>query len=81
MKAWTVRDAKARFSALLDICRNEGPQLITRGGEEVAVLIPVAQWERLGRTTKPTLKELLLTDVARTDDLVPPRRKWRRSSP
>ncbi len=56
----------------------EGPQLVTRRGEKAAVLVPIVQWQRLAESNKPNLKELLLTDFARTDDLVPPRRKWRR---
>jgi antitoxin Phd len=78
MKIWPVQDAKARFSELLETCLREGPQLVTRRGEEAAVLVPAAQWQRLTAANKPTLKELLLTDFARTNDLVPPRRKWRR---
>jgi len=81
MKAWAVQDAKARFSELLDTCLEEGPQLVTRRGQEAAVLVPVDQWEKLTKTNRPTLKELLLADYARTDDLVPPRRKWRRRRP
>ncbi len=81
MKAWPVQDAKARFSELLETCLREGPQLVTRRGEKAAVLVPMAQWQRLASESKPTLKELLLTDFARTDDLVPPRRKWRRRRP
>ena len=30
---------------------------------------------------KPTLKELLLTPEARTDNLTPPRRRWRSRPP
>jgi antitoxin Phd len=78
MKVWPVQDAKARFSELLETCLREGPQLVTRRGEKAAVLVPAAQWQRLAEANKPTLKELLLTDIARTDDLVPQRRKWRR---
>ena len=44
MKAWRVQDAKARFSGLLDDCRKEGPQLVTRRG--VAVLVPIEDWQR-----------------------------------
>jgi prevent-host-death family protein len=76
MKSWPVQDAKVRFSELLETCLREGPQLVTRRGEEAAVLVPVEQWKRLNESSKPTLKELLLTDFARTDSLVPPRRKW-----
>ena len=78
MKAWPVQDAKARFSEMLETCQREGPQLVTKRGEDAAVLVPVAEWERLQQARRPTLKELLLSDEARTDNLVPPRRKWRR---
>lgn len=78
MKIWPVQDAKARFSELLDTCLKEGPQLVTRRGEKAAVLVPAEQWERLAATSRLTLKDLLLADFARTDTLVPPRRKWRR---
>lgn len=30
MKSWPVHDAKARFSALLDTCQKEEPQIVTR---------------------------------------------------
>ena len=77
MKAWPVQDAKAKFSEMLETCLREGPQMVTRRGQEAAVLVPIDQWTRLEKTNGPTLKELLLADYARTDDLVPPRRKWR----
>jgi antitoxin Phd len=81
MKTWPVQDAKARFSELLETCLREGPQMVTRRGQETAVLVPIDHWTQLEKTNRPTLKELLLADLARTDDLVPPRRKWRRRRP
>jgi antitoxin Phd len=82
MKTWPVQDAKARFSELLETCLREGPQLVTRRGAEAAVLVPVEQWQRLNAGAKPSLKELLLTDWARTDNLViPPRGRYRRRPP
>jgi prevent-host-death family protein len=80
MKAWPVQDAKARFSELLNTCLKKGPQLVTRRGEEAAVLVPIEHWHRLSEA-KPTLKELLLTDWARTDSLISPRRRYRRRKP
>ena len=78
MKAWPVQDAKARFSELLETCLREGPQLVTRRGVDAAVLVPVAEWERLNRSAKPSLKDLLLTDVGRAELQIPPRGKRRR---
>jgi prevent-host-death family protein len=81
MHVWPVQDAKARFSELLDSCLTEGPQMVTRRGVEAAVLIPVQEWRRLQATARPSLKALLLADEARTEELVPARRKARRRAP
>jgi antitoxin Phd len=78
MKTWPVQDAKARFSELLETCLRDGPQLVTRRGEQAAVLVPVTQWRRLTSPGKPTLKDLLLTDIGRFDMQIPPRGKKRR---
>ena len=74
-KRWSVQDAKSRFSELLDNALAEGPQIVTRRGVDTAVLLPIEQWRRLERMTRPNLKELLLTAEARTDDLAPPRQR------
>ena len=78
MHSWPVQDAKARFSEFLDACLQEGPQMVTRRGAEAAVLVPVAEWRRLQSAARPSLKQLLLSDQARTDALVPPRGSARR---
>lgn len=75
---WPVQDAKARFSELLDTCIAEGPQMVTKRGVEAAVLVPVDVWRRLEQASRPSLKELLLADTARTDRLVPERPNLRR---
>ena len=75
---WPVQDAKARFSELLDTCIAEGPQMVTKRGVDTAVLVPVDVWRRLEQASRPSLKELLLADTARTDRLVPERRNLRR---
>ncbi|WP_413990958.1 type II toxin-antitoxin system Phd/YefM family antitoxin [Labrys okinawensis] len=81
MKAWPVQDAKAHFSELLDSCLSEGPQLVTRRGADMAVLVPVAEWQRLTRAARPTLKELLLAPSPRFDIPVPPRGRRARRTP
>jgi antitoxin Phd len=78
MKTWSVQDAKARFSEFLDACLAEGPQMVTRRGVEAAVLVPASEWKRLQSAARPSLKELLLSDSARTEFLVPPRGSARR---
>ena len=78
---WPVQDAKSRFSELLDTAIAEGPQIVTKRGVETAVLLPIEQWRRLERLTRPNLKELLLASEARTEELTPPRRHHRRRPP
>ena len=80
-KKWPVQDAKMRFSELLDTTLAEGPQIVTKRGVETAVMLPIEQWRKLERMTKPDLKELLLSPEARTDDLTPPRKRHRRRTP
>ena len=81
MKVWPVQDAKARFSELLEICLREGPQVVSRRGVQAAVLVPIAEWERLRRAAKPTLKEWLLSDQGRAELVIPPRGRLRRRPP
>jgi len=75
---WQVQEAKARFSELLETSLADGPQIVTKRGVETAVLVPIKHWRRLQRSTRPTLKELLLAPEPRTEDLAPPRRPLRR---
>jgi antitoxin Phd len=81
VKKWSVQDAKARFSELLETCLSDGPQLVTKRGADAAVLVPVAEWERLRRDARPTLKALLLSTDARADLPIPERARWRRRPP
>ena len=78
MHVWSVKDAKARFSEFLDACVTDGPQVVTRRGTDIAVLVPIHEWRRLQAAARPSLKQLLLADTARTDMLVPERGKPRR---
>ena len=78
MTTWPVQDAKARFSEFLDACLSEGPQMVTRRGTEAAVLVPVQEWRRLQAAARPSLKQLLLADPARSDLLVPARGQAKR---
>jgi antitoxin Phd len=81
MKNWPVQDAKARFSELLETCVADGPQMVTKRGAETAVLVPVEQWRRMSDAVRPSLKDLLLSDDARGDLVVPPRGSARRRMP
>ena len=48
---WQIQDAKQRFSEMIRAVAHDGPQVITRHGEEVAVVVDIAEYRRLTRPT------------------------------
>ena len=44
---WQVQEAKQRFSELIRSVEAEGPQFVTRHGEEVAVVVSIAEYRHL----------------------------------
>jgi prevent-host-death family protein len=44
---WQVQDAKQRFSELIRTAHVDGPQVVTRHGEEIAVVIDIAEYRHL----------------------------------
>ena len=45
--AWQLQDAKQQFSRVVDAARATGPQIVTRHGREVAVLLSIEEYRRL----------------------------------
>ena len=45
-KTWQVQEAKQRFSELVDCAINDGPQVVTRHGKEVVVVVNVNDYVR-----------------------------------
>ena len=48
---WTVAEAKARLSELIEHARSKGPQTITKHGRAAAVVVSVDEWERKSKRT------------------------------
>ena len=44
--AWTVAEAKAKFSEVLERAQSEGPQRITRHGRTAAMVVAANEWKR-----------------------------------
>ena len=72
---WQVQEAKQKFSALVQQALDEGPQIVTRRGEEVVVVLSAEEYRRLtGRARSftdfllngPDLSQL---DLQRAKDL------------
>jgi prevent-host-death family protein len=43
---WTVAEAKAKFSELIERAMSEGPQTITRNGRTAAVVVGAEEWQK-----------------------------------
>lgn len=49
MGRWQVQEAKQRFSEVLRKALSDGPQIVTRHGEEIAVVLDIEEYRRLKR--------------------------------
>ncbi|MDP1582363.1 MAG: type II toxin-antitoxin system Phd/YefM family antitoxin [Bradyrhizobium sp.] len=61
-RSWSVQDAKNRFSEVVEAARR-APQTVTKHGKPAAVLIGVAEYDRLRRLERaraPSFADLLL---------------------
>ena len=56
---WQLQEAKQRFSELVRHARTDGPQVVTKHGQEVAVVVSIEEYRRLAEQL-PSFKEFLL---------------------
>ena len=47
MTRWPLQEANEEFSRLVECARAEGPQLVTKNGTEVAVVLDIEEYRRL----------------------------------
>jgi prevent-host-death family protein len=45
--AWQLQEAKQRFSHVVDQARAHGPQVVTRRGKEVAVVLSIEEYRKI----------------------------------
>ena len=64
---WQLQEAKQKFSQLVRRALEEGPQTVTRHGEEAVVVLSASEFRRLAGK-KPDLKEVLMSGPS-FDDL------------
>lgn len=60
MKSVQVREAKAKFSALIDAAEQGQPTIITRHGKAAAVMVSVDDARRLYHDDSPSFAKALL---------------------
>ncbi|GAA5105389.1 type II toxin-antitoxin system Phd/YefM family antitoxin [Haloechinothrix salitolerans] len=64
-RRWPTQDAKQRLSELLRAAREDGPQVVTKHGVDVAVVLDAAEYRRLaGLDVEVDLKQALVGEAA-----------------
>ncbi|HWK45355.1 MAG TPA: type II toxin-antitoxin system Phd/YefM family antitoxin [Stellaceae bacterium] len=66
MDTWSLQDAKARFSEVVDRALTDGPQVVTRRGENTVVII---SYENFKAEHQPTDLKTFLLSLRGTWDL------------
>jgi prevent-host-death family protein len=69
MTAWQIQEAKNKLSELIDRALSEGPQVITRHGVEVVVVMPITRYKKL-TATKQRLGDFFLSSPLHKSGLV-----------
>jgi prevent-host-death family protein len=64
---WQVQEAKQRFSELLRVAQAGEPQIVIKHGEEVAVVIDIAEYWRLRGESVSLMDYLRADPVADAD--------------
>lgn len=58
--SWRLQDAKARFSEVVRLARDSGPQRVTLHGRDAVVIVSAESWDReRGRQTGKRLVDVL----------------------
>lgn len=57
MHTWQLQEAKSRFSEVVDLTLSEGPQMVTRRGQDAVVILSASDYRRM--TGTPSLLNLL----------------------
>ena len=65
---WTIAEAKAKFSEVVDNARVTGPQTITKNGRSAVVVVSVEEWDRKSRRVG-NLAEFFAQSPLRGSDL------------
>ncbi|HEY5009029.1 MAG TPA: type II toxin-antitoxin system Phd/YefM family antitoxin [Caulobacteraceae bacterium] len=62
---WSLAEAKAKFSEVVEKARTEGPQHVTRNGKEAVVVVSTTEWAKHSQTPARSFVEALLDPAAR----------------
>ncbi len=63
-KLWSVAEAKAHFSDLVEKAKSQGPQTITRHGKRAAVVVSAEEWNRRSQRENSLVEFLVQSPLA-----------------
>jgi prevent-host-death family protein len=66
--AWTITNARAKFSELVAAARTSGPQTVTKSGRPMVVIVSVEEWE-IRAPSRPNLAEFFTSSPLPASDL------------
>lgn len=72
--SWTVAEAKAKLSQVIELARVAGPQTITRNGRKAVVIVSAEEWHRKTKRVG-TLAEFFASSPLRGSGLKVKRQK------
>jgi prevent-host-death family protein len=68
--SWTVAEAKAKLSEVIEKARHHGPQTITRNGKRAVVVVDAVSWEQAEeRRTRGSFADFLANSPLRGSGL------------
>ncbi len=73
MRSWSLQNAKAQFSELVNTCMESGPQMVTRHGHDTVVMIAAKEFQRI-TAQRQGLRDFFLSaprvelEIGRPDD-------------
>ena len=76
--SWQLQEAKQKFSELVRRTLEEGPQVVTRHGEEVVVVVSAEEYRCMtgsGGDEKMDFKEFLMSAPEGLERIIPERSK------
>lgn len=56
MKTWPLQLAKNQFSQVVEIAQSEGPQIVTRHGQPVVVIVAADEFKKMTRPRESVLE-------------------------
>jgi antitoxin Phd len=64
LNRWSLQDAKNQFSELVRRVMSEGPQMVTRSGQDAVVVIAASEYEQLMATPRSLVDFLQASPLA-----------------